>query len=636
MAVKSQKTWMMWVSFATLLMMLIAAGATQAATLVAGDSSTRQLVQETKPLLPAHLFAMIGDDVTVVTDSDLDADVCATRVQPEKLAENSSWGRKRIQISAHLVRKAAADTICPNGRSVKQLAQKALVQRLVHLYDLSTTHWSNPTDRAAIRACEQKYPNPDKRVAPSLSKSCEYYSRSRGKISDSLSYRALSDYANGVEESKNKLSLRTSDLSQLFSPEQHFAVNAAEFLVDSEYRCRKPGHYNFFQQQFKFTPFWDNHCKPVQYIFTSTGGWGIDLNPERVYQVHYLFASKGQDFSSKWGHAMIRFVLCKPDRPVGPDCMKDEAYHVILSYRANVDDVIVSNWDGLTGKYPSQALFFSMPEIVEEYTRGQWRELISLPLNFTKEQKDMFVNSTLEHYWSYNGRYKFISNNCSIETDQLIRMVLPRNHPYLNTHSISPLGLYTDLNSYGFIDQKLVRDTEDARSKGLYYPSQKAALDKAYAKINHLFPNYQSLTELIKNTYAVDRHAVYEKLDSMAEIGAAYLVEKYAARMASGHLQLTAAKLLQSENPDPSLRSAITKMVAASEARLPWNLAGPGYGIPLQSEMISEEAIVGRVNRSQLGVGEYFKALAEKLPELQQEVDDVNANLELLTNLRRF
>ncbi|MNL43707.1 hypothetical protein D3C87_1662320 [compost metagenome] len=52
--------------------------------------------------------------------------------------------------------------------------------------------------------------------------------------------------------------------------------------------------------------------------------------------------------------------------------------------------------------------------------------------------------------------------------------------------------------------------------------------------------------------------------------------------------------------------------------------------------MISEAAIVGRVQRSQEGTGEYFKALLSKFPELNKEIEDVNANLELLTNLRRF
>ena len=64
----------------------------------------------------------------------------------------------------------------------------------------------------------------------------------------------------------------------------------------------------------------------------------------------------------------------------------------------------LDDWRGKRIARIRQLVREAVPEIVEEYTRGQWRELISLPLNFKKEQKDMFVNATLEHYWSYKGR----------------------------------------------------------------------------------------------------------------------------------------------------------------------------------------------------------------------------------------
>src|SRR3546814_13852419 len=49
-----------------------------------------------------------------------------------------------------------------------------------------------------------------------------------------------------------------------------------------------------------------------------------------------LFRSNGV---SRWGHSMLRLVICAPDRPRGPDCRLDLDQHLVLSYRAFVGDV---------------------------------------------------------------------------------------------------------------------------------------------------------------------------------------------------------------------------------------------------------------------------------------------------------
>jgi hypothetical protein len=609
-------------------------------TLVSVDSSNRglnTLVAETRGLLPPQLLIMLNSDVTVDTGSaGSSLDVCARNANPEDFASVDLLGRKRISINKQLINNLGNTSAC-GGKDLLKLAQLALVQKMARLYDMSANQWSNSIDRAEIRRCEMQYPSQNRLKEPSMSPVCQYYFNAHGKISDSLNYRALADYKGQDYDSKNRLSLRVGDLRQLFSPTQHFAVNLSQFILDPDYYCRKPAHFAFFQGLMKWSPYWNNLCAPVQHIFTSSGGWGFDINPRKVYQVHFLFASKGEEMSSRWGHAMLRFIVCAPTRKeVGPDCVKDVNFHVVLSYRANVDDVIVNNWDGLTGKYPSQTMFFSMPEMVDEYTRGQWRELISLPLKISEAQKDLIVQSALEHYWTYSGEYRFLSNNCATETDQLVRMVLPRNHPYQNTSAISPLGMYENLILRGLIDPHLVDDKEHARLEALYFPSQKPALEKAFAKIHSLFPAYQSLEDLAQNSSAAERHEVYEKLDSLPQIGGAYLVEKYAAMVAQIHMQKTAAGVLQNGATDPKLNAAIAKMLQASEARLPWNLAGPGYGVPLKSEMISDQAILGRIKLGQQGTEEYRDVLLTKFPDLTAEIDGVNKNLELLTNLRRF
>ena len=44
------------------------------------------------------------------------------------------------------------------------------------------------------------------------------------------------------------------------------------------------------------------------------------LNPSRVYAVDYLLAEANQQPMSRWGHSMLRLVICAPGRPPGSCC----------------------------------------------------------------------------------------------------------------------------------------------------------------------------------------------------------------------------------------------------------------------------------------------------------------------------
>src|SRR5262249_50277007 len=153
----------------------------------------------------------------------------------------------------------------------------------------------------------------------------------------------------------------------------------------------------------------------------------VDLDSERIYQIHYLFAAKGDDLSSRWGHAMFRLVRCAPARQqVDARCLEDVQDHIVLSFVANLQtDLSISAWKGLSGKYISQLTIKPMVEAINEYTELSFRDLQSLPLRLTEDEKRQFVHHALELYWSYGGRYYFLTNNCANESLRLIQSALP-------------------------------------------------------------------------------------------------------------------------------------------------------------------------------------------------------------------
>ena len=83
---------------------------------------------------------------------------------------------------------------------------------------------------------------------------------------------------------------------------------------------------------------------------------------------------------SRWGHSMLRLVICAPGRARGPDCRLDLQYHRVLSFRAFVGDVQISSWRGLTGSYPSRLFVLPLEQVIEEYTKVELRGLQSIPL----------------------------------------------------------------------------------------------------------------------------------------------------------------------------------------------------------------------------------------------------------------
>ncbi|HAQ88485.1 MAG TPA: hypothetical protein DCR78_18895, partial [Pseudomonas sp.] len=143
---------------------------------------------------------------------------------------------------------------------------------------------------------------------------------------------------------------------------------------------------------------------------------------------------------SRWGHSMLRLVICAPGRPRGPDCRLDLDHHLVLSFRAFVGDVQLSSWNGLTGVYPSRLFVLPLGQVIDEYTKVELRSLASIPLKLQREEIENLVIRSAEMHWSYDGDYYFLSNNCAVETLKLLRSGTAR--PELAAlDSILPSGL---------------------------------------------------------------------------------------------------------------------------------------------------------------------------------------------------
>lgn len=325
---------------------------------------------------------------------------------------------------------------------------------------------------------------------------------------------------------------------------------------------------------------------------------------------------------SRWGHAMLRVIMCAPERTeVGPECLKDLAHHVVISFRANVEGHAINNWDGLIGKYPSQLLIVSLSEVVEEYTRKELRNLISLPIKLSRAEMERLIARAAGQFWTYSGKYYFLSNNCASETDQLIKGVLPEYHRYQTMNALSPIGVYENLEDSRLMDTTPIKDRESAILAGFYFPSQRESLENAYQlAMSGGQRQYEDLDDYLNSSTAQARREDFDRISSHPKASAAfYLLEKAVQRRSDAALQSRAIKLILEYEKDGKIdgvnQEILNLLARITEIRnqlQPWNLVGKSssYGIPLASELIADNQYAERL-----------KIFADTLTNLRKMID---------------
>ncbi|MBB6599637.1 DUF4105 domain-containing protein [Luteimonas sp. MC1825] len=261
-------------------------------------------------------------------------------------------------------------------------------------------------------------------------------------------------------DARNAFGERSPDAYELASPAEFVAVNLEHFLLDPAYACRRPSLHAHLSAHFGWSP--PAQPCPVTLPYVDAGVLAdadaaplLELDPARVYAVDLLLADGSDAVMSRWGHSMLRLVVCAPGRAPGPECRLDLDHHRVLSFRAFVDDVQVSNWRGLTGGYPSRLFVLPLQQVIDEYTRVELRGLDSLPLRLDADDIAALLQRAARVHWSYDGHYRFVGNNCAVETFKLLHDGVPRLAA-ADLSGITPKGLLRRLRRAGVVDDAQV------------------------------------------------------------------------------------------------------------------------------------------------------------------------------------
>ncbi|WP_017938067.1 DUF4105 domain-containing protein [Zestomonas thermotolerans] len=609
------------------------------------DAAQRQasqaLLDEALAALPPSFRSRLDREVEVRWSNALPDEAYGRASRIDRLLLNARLLPALVDGSA-----AQRQTARPHGSQRRELLATVL-HELTHLYDRARL-WPED-ERRLIRQCRQRARS---QGLVGLPDACRGQTARRFTLSDQPRLLDLAGWPQrvgrrGARERDNDQEARSPDTYELSNPREFVAVNLEYFLLDPAYACRRPALYRHFRAHFGWAP--ASPACPGSYPFLNAGRDFArqplgQLDPERVYAVDYLLAEANDNWVSRWGHSMLRLVICAPGRPRGPDCRLDLDQHLVLSYRAFVNDVQLSSWGGLTGAYPSRLFVLPLDQVIDEYTKVELRSLASVPLNLSRMEIASLVERAAELHWSYDGHYWFISNNCAVETLKLLRSGTHR--PELESlDSILPNGLLELLDARGLADRSVLADEREALRLGYRFDSYR--------------DRYQAMFEVLRERLQVPQHRVEDWLELDAA-GRRAWIARADLRAAAALLLLEQAalrrQLLLAQDElkrhylqvrDHIAQSRFAKAGDTLQAILansgylsrPAELLDSGYGLPQPGEWRSLEERSSERQRHLRSLSDALEAEVRGLldPARIAEIEASEANLAALgAHLRRL
>ena len=553
----------------------------------AQQQASQALLDEAMQALPPQFIEQLDRRIDVGWTDDMPSNAYGQATLVSELDLNRNLLASLTDGSA-----ATRKTNRPHG-TVRREMLATVLHELTHIYDRSRL-WPD-AERKLIQHCTRRSNSAGLVGIPDQ---CRGQNDRRFTLSDDprlLDLAGWQQYVGrrGEREQHNRQIARSPDIYETDSPKEFVAVNMEYFLLDPSYTCRRPALYRYYQEHFGWAPAAKDTCAKT-FAFLNAGNDFAktplgQVDPERVYAIDYLLAEANQNWVSRWGHSMLRLVICAPGRPRGPDCRLDLDQSLVLSYRAFVGDVQLSSWDGLVGKYPSRLFVLPLSQVIDEYTKTELRSLASVPLNLSRSEIEDVVERAAEMHWSYDGNYFFLSNNCAVEELKLLRG--GTNNPKLvGLDNIMPNGLLAVLKGRGLADTSVLDDPREALRLGYRFDSFRDRYQAMFDVLKKRLPIKQDNVEDWLALKAVERRQWFEQAD-LRTSAALLLLEQAALRqqllLAQDEVKQRYLGARNLENGGMDKANATLKDLLANSGYLsrPAELLGSGgYGLPQPSE----------------------------------------------------
>ncbi len=495
----------------------------------------------------------------------------------------------------------------------------------------------------------------DQAIATIVHELTHAYDFKNKNISNTTEFIRRADFKKGLlrTKSKNVEAMRSADPYELVNIAEAYAVNMEYFTMDPEFACRRPAMFDYYKRTLEVDPFPNRNCSMNNTVMMSTnaGFYPMKLDLSRVYRVDYLLAAPGKELSSGFGHSMFRIVMCAPERfdpitnrvipatPYGPKCLDDKLFHLVVSYRANVEDATLNYLKGLFGGYPSMLFILNFGDVLDEYNRDELRDVVAYPLNLSAKEKEDFINKVLEEHWNYRGAYKFFTNNCAVESFDLLKSSLDRQD-IQKLSSVTPKGVLEDLDKLSFLSVKSGEiETYKARTEQLilaykeaygYNPrdakEDKKMIQKFVSESSSAgrLSSFNKFSE--KEETSMDLHTEVSLMKKRLVVASSYSVmEQQILRTKTSEFRKKAAEIFMNTKDEK-----IKKLMADSGAALKQDFKGlssSGYGVPLKEEMLTRQDMDQKVEASKDTLANLENTLKEMMPKEFAILDTITSNI---------
>lgn len=536
-----------------------------------------------------------------------------------------------------------------NGRYAKAI----ILHELMHIFDFQKNTLGQ--DLEFLNICNDKREN--RKLAKGERKQCRKLRKKKYSLSDSPLFLNLAGWnREGLIFKKRKQHnhnfVRSADPYELTNPQEFLGVNFEYFMLDENYKCRRPNLYRYLAKALSYQPNSDTICKKnteiqlTQEALKGKDARKVDLDPSRIYQIHYLFAGQGKAIMSRWGHAMVRLVICAPRRvEVSEECMKDVAHHIVLSFRANITDTSMSYIKGINGEYDSMMFLLPLDDVVKEYTQGEFRDVFSIPLELSKSQKEEMIDTILSQYWGYRGSYYFVTNNCATETIKLIRLGFQNSLSTQFLTVTTPSALFKKIKKLGLANGEKLENEKEAISNGYLFEGAHKKLEKIYEEFlsRELVSGYKNFEEFLDLSKANERRDILVQVEKIEDkeirrrlIASLYKVEKFInERTQLNFMNKIADYILHAQregNLEGEVEKYLEKYQTLQKNLLPENNYKVGYGIPLLSEKNNRvEELMANVGKEAMEVGASLIEWAqERFPVEINELSEISKNKNII------
>jgi len=282
-----------------------------------------------------------------------------------------------------------------------------------------------------------------------------------------------------------------------------FALTFSKYLTDKAYHCKQPLYFQYYKNRYGSNGT-DTPCQnkiPFNVLSKDNVEEVTWLDPMRVKSIHLLFAGNGESIASRFGHISIRLIICPKNNFSKEACDSNLYEHLVLGYRAHINEFKISTLKGLMGDYRSYLFANNFMDVYQEYAIGEFREIYSLPLKLNKYEREKTVRTMSEIHWGYTGDYKYLTKNCSNLMQNALKHTWKQFSldPKMNELYWRPDNFFEEMKSSALTKFEKLSDLVKAEQEGYYFSSTKPIYEKALNLVRDAMhsPSFSNLDEYL-------------------------------------------------------------------------------------------------------------------------------------------